>query len=127
MTLLNRGMHWHRDKLADAGAETVSIVAGNDEIPSIKAIPGRRDFSQYLLDDYTGTEQVFDWIVAERDLLIHGVKREPADGWRVRWRKPDGRTAEFVATAGQNSRCFDRLDQYGIEFRIHTRFDGFKQ
>lgn len=124
-TLMQRGLTWLQKSLPDAAAETVSISTGrtgNDvSIESVQAVPGRRDYNQYAASEWVGTEEVFDWIVCEQDLLFNDVKREPQEGWEIRWMMPDQRTAVYRAMPTGNSRAFDVLDQLGRFYRIHTK------
>lgn len=122
-TLLERGIRWHRDKLPDAAAVEVEIRAGNEVIERMQAVPARRDFQQYAVEELAGTAEVFDWIVAEQDLIFSGVKRQPDDGWEIRYRLEDGRTVVYIALPTAGSRCFDVLDQLGLMYRIHTKFE----
>lgn len=119
--LLRRGMQWHRDKLPEAAAEVVQIIAGNQAIESVEAVPGRRDFVEFSADQTVGTEESYEWIVAEPRLVFNGVKTEPQEGWLIKWRGPDGRTRVYRVGREPGTRPFDVLDPLGLTYRIHTR------
>jgi hypothetical protein len=124
--LLQRGVKFHRSKLPDVSAETITIIAGNGAIEELEAVPGRRDFAEFTIGDTPATEEVFDWIVAEQRLVINEVKVEPQEGWLIKWRKkdengdPTGPTFVYRVSRGNMPRCFDVLDQLGLTYRIHT-------
>lgn len=121
-TLLERGARWFRDKLPDAAAVVVEIRAGNAALEQVEAIPGRRNFQQYLVEDAAGSDEAFDWIVAEQDLVFPNVgKQQPEKGWEIRFRKDDGTVAVFVVRP--ETRVFSVVDQLGLLYRIHTAFD----
>lgn len=119
--LLERGAQMFRDKLPQAASQTVELRTPLGVIEQLSAVPGRRDFAQYTVGDASGTDEVFDWIVAEQDLVIGGQKREPESDWEIRWRRPDGRLAIYEVLPGTGTRCFDVVDQYGILYRVHTK------
>jgi hypothetical protein len=121
--LLERGIRWLRDKAPDAAAVEVEVRAGNQVIERLDAIPGRRDFQQYLVEDFAGTDEIFDWIVVEQDLIFGGVKKQPEDGWEIRYRTEGGSIGVYVAMPGTGTRCFDVLDQLGLLYRVHTKLD----
>lgn len=122
-SLLKRASRWIRDKSLLAAHETIEIRTDEGVIDAIEAIPMRRRFDSYNVDDALGTDAAFDWGIAEQDLLIAGLKVEPKTGWELRWRLEDGRTAVYVATAQTGTRCFDVMDQLGMLYRIHTLLD----
>ena len=113
-----------RDQLPDAAGVEVEIrIAADDVIQTLIATPGRRDFQQYAVDEFAGTAEVFDWIVAEQDLMFGGTKMEPAEGWEIRLVLPDCRTAVYVPAPTGGKRVFDVLDSLGLMYRIHTNLD----
>lgn len=122
-SLFERGLTRVRDILPDAAGVTVEVRAGNEVIEQLSAAPGRRDFQQYAVDEFAGTAEVFDWIVAEQDLVFAGTKKEPAEGWEIRLRLNDGRTAVYLAAPTGNKRVFDVLDNLGLMYRIHSNLD----
>jgi hypothetical protein len=122
-TLLERGIRWHRDKLPDAAAVEVEVRAGNQVIERIQAVPGRRDFSQYTVEDFSGTDEIFDWVMVEQDLIFGGVKKQPESGWEIRHRRDDGSVSVWVVMPAAGSRCFDVIDQLGLLYRVHAKLD----
>jgi hypothetical protein len=126
-TLLERGARFNRSKLPKAAAVTVEIRAGTEAIESIQAIPGRHNFQQYIVEDAAGTAEPFDWIVAEQDLVFPiAGKIQPAADWQVRRPLDDGRIAVFVVRPAAGTREFDVVDQLGLMYRIHTKFDRYE-
>ena len=118
--LLERGILLHRGRVTDVAAVSVQIVAGNEVIEVLNAVPGRHEFQSYSTDEFVGTAEAFDWIVAEQDLVFNGVKKQPVEGWLVKWQLPEGRTAVYRVTPAGAPRCFDTMDQLGILYRLHT-------
>jgi len=126
--LLEHGLKWHRDALQEAAAVTVEVRAAPDAIiEQLDAVPGRRDFQGWSVEEASGTTEVFDWIVAANELMfpLKG-KLEPADGWEIRYRTEGGRTMVFVVRPQEGTRAFDVSDWLGLLYRIHTKFDRFE-
>lgn len=109
----------------DAAAEVqVEIRADGESLEDLHATPGRKDFAQYLADEYRGSSIDFEWIVAADALRFSdGVKREPAEGWQIRRKLDDGRVAVMIAAATTGVRVFDPVDQLGVLYRIHSVLD----
>lgn len=123
-SLLTRGVRLLKAGLDAAAEVTIEIRADGESLEDLCATPGRKDFAQYLADEYRGSSVDFEWIVAADDLRFSdGVKREPAAGWEIRRALPDGRVAVLLASATTGARAFDPVDQLGILYRIHSLLD----
>lgn len=126
--LLTRGARWLRGKLPVAAAVNVEIVSTADGVLAIEAIPGRHDFQQYVVEEAVGTDEVFDFIVAEPDLVFPLTgKQQPAKGWEIRHTREDGRVAVFLVQPGSGTRVFDVVDQLGLMYRVHTILDRLEE
>lgn len=124
-SLLEKGLRRYQTVLPEAAAVDVEIRTPADEaIEHINAAPARRDFQQYVVGDAAGTAEVFDWIVAEPDLVFPiAGKQQPATGWEIRYTKDDGSILVFVCRPESGTREFDVVDPLGLLYRIHTKFD----
>lgn len=125
--LHERGARLLPAMLRNAASVEVEIRAGSEALESVDATPGRHDFQQYVVEEAAGTAEVFDWIVAEANLVFPiAGKLQPADGWEIRYGMDDGRTAVFIVRPATGTRAFDPVDQYGVMYRVHTKFDRFE-
>lgn len=108
--------------VAKAGVKVTVLDNHGKSLTDVDAVPGRQDFSQYLLEESQGTAKEFDWIVAANDLVfVDNGKQEPAKGWQILYVLDDERTAVYEVNPTTGTRAFDVVDAYGILYRVHTK------
>lgn len=127
MTITN-AMRWMKRKLDSTASRTVTVIApgeaGGESIDGLDAVPVASNFVELVSDDYAVTAKDCDWIFQADELVFPlAGKREPADGWQIRYVREDGRTAVFVVRPNGAGRCFDVEDALGILVMVHSKLE----
>lgn len=119
-TLLERAARWAKDRLDASTSITGDYMRGPHAKEGLKAVPRQPNIvSREISEAVLLTAERIDFVLVSDELILNGVKIEPAVGDSWRFVRPDGQIATYdVLPDGEGGRCYSVSDHLGVLYRV---------
>lgn len=117
--MIQDGLAWLAGQVAAAAGELVQYRRGTQRV-DLTAVPLDVEPELLEVEGYGLRAKVLDWLVAAADLVLDGVRTEPAAGDRIVRTSAGGQQTYEVAPLGEDAAA-RAADPHGVHWRVHGR------